>query len=105
MGRQAGDRSMKALAAAILAAYKREPARYNAAVAAGLSWLLLKVGLQVDDGTVLLLATSGLTLAAGELTRRLVTPTATVNQVIADETAAIEADWQPVNPNVHKRQA
>lgn len=68
---------MKRLASALLALYRREPARCNTYAAAALSWLLLKVGLQVDDDTVLLAATSVLAVAAGELTRRLVTPTAT----------------------------
>lgn len=86
---------LRTLASALLGLYRREPARANQLAAVALSWLVLKLGLKVDDSTTLLVATSVLTYAAGELTRWLVVPTATVNQVIRDETADIERQYKP----------
>lgn len=73
----------RSLILAAVSYYRREPARVNAAAATLLGPLLVRVGLGVDSGTTLALVAAGLNLAAGELTRRLVTPTAKIDALVA----------------------
>lgn len=92
---------MKRLASAVLALYRREPARANGLIASAVSLLFVRVGLQVDDADVLAAVGVVVPLVAAEVTRRLVTPT--VNVGSTGRLQAHGGDWQPVNPDVRRR--
>jgi hypothetical protein len=110
---------VKRLAAALLALYRREPARVNGAVASVVSVLLVRVGLDIHDADVLAAVAFVVPLLAAEATRRLVTPTVKVKaphviapiKVPADEIARLVieqlegADWSPKSPNARKPKA
>lgn len=113
--------ALRRIAAVAVAFYRREPARVNAALATVLGPLLLRVGLDVDDATVLAVVGALLNVAVGEITRALVVPVAKLDAApewddnagfaeggivkgnlypMRDERIHVQP-WQPENPDVH----